>query len=255
MSPARLWAMVGVAILHVLIGFAFVTGFAQKFTKEGLQDLDVFDVTEEPPPPEEEPPPPEEVPEVQSPEVVVPPPVVPPRQPPPQQQMKVAETQTNTNVTQRADTQGEAVQQPTSKACPGYPGQGFPIAAQCPAPPVQEKTCPGGQRVPVSAQCPAVEQPKPPTPARHTGGSITDDDYPAAALRAEAQGTTRITLSVGPNGRATGCTVSGSSGNSALDSTACRLAQSRFRFSPATQNGQPVAGSYSTSIRWNLPDE
>jgi hypothetical protein len=57
-SPARIWAIVVVAILHVLIGFAFITGFYQKFTKEGVQDLDVFDVTEEPPPPEEEPPPP-----------------------------------------------------------------------------------------------------------------------------------------------------------------------------------------------------
>ena len=54
MSPARIWAIVIVAVLHVLIGFAFVTGFYQKFTGSEKQDLDVFDV-EEPPPPEEEP--------------------------------------------------------------------------------------------------------------------------------------------------------------------------------------------------------
>lgn len=92
------------------------------------------------------------------------------------------------------------------------------------------------------------------TPARLRSGSISLADYPASALRAGASGTTRITISVGANGSATGCTVSGSSGNSALDSTACLLAQRRFRFEPATRNGQPVAGSYSQSVRWVLPE-
>jgi TonB family protein len=90
--------------------------------------------------------------------------------------------------------------------------------------------------------------------ARLTGGSISNDDYPAAAERAGAEGDTRITLQVGANGRPTGCSVTGSSGNSALDSTACTLATRRFRFTPATRGGQPVAGSYSTTIRWRLPD-
>jgi protein TonB len=238
-----------VAILHVLIGFAFITGFYQKFTKEGVQDLDVFDV-EEPPPPEEEPPPPDEpVPEVQSPEVVAPPPIIPPR--PQQQQMQTQPEQTNPNLTARADTQGEVRQQVTTKSCPGHSGA-FPINAACPPPPVQEKTCPNGQRVPISAACPEPPRAAPPTPARKTSGSISNDDYPAAAERAEAEGTTRITLSVGTNGRATGCSVTGSSGNGALDSTACRLAQQRFRFAPATRNGQPVEGSYSTSVVWRL---
>jgi protein TonB len=251
-SPARIWAIVVVAILHVLIGFAFITGFYQKFTKEGVQDLDVFDVTEEPPPPEEEPPPPDEpVPDVQSPEVVAPPPIIPPR-PQQQQQVKTVEQQDFAPPTQRADTVG--VQQPTvptTKSCPGFPGQSFPFASPCPAPPVEMKSCPGGQRVPVSAQCPAAG---PTGPARLRSGSISNDDYPASAQRAEAEGTTRITVSVGPDGRATGCSVTGSSGNSALDSTACSLAQRRFRFSPATRDGQPIAGSYSTSVRWQLQD-
>lgn len=251
MSPARLWAIVVVAILHVLIGYAFITGFYQKFTKDGVQDLDVFDV-EEPPPPEEEPPPPDEpVPEVQSPEVVAPPPII-QRPQPPQQQVQTVQKQEYAPQTQRADTVGEQRPVvPTTKSCPGHSGS-FPINAACPAPPVQNKTCPGGQQVPVNAACP--QPAAPPTPAQKTGGSISNDDYPASAERAEAEGTTRITLTVGPNGRATGCTVSGSSGNSALDSTACRLAQSRFRFKPATRNGQPVQGSYSTSVVWQLQE-
>jgi protein TonB len=258
MSPARLWAMVGVAILHVLIGFAFITGFYQKFTKEGVQDLDVFDV-EEPPPPEELPPPDEPVPEVQSPEVYVPPPpnFVPP---PPRPPMDTSREPPRNPPAMDPNAGREGLPQgpppATSKSCPGYPGQGFPIAATCPAPPPQTKTCPGGQTVPVSANCPPVTPPAAPTQAKlQNPGAISNDDYPAAAQRAGAQGTTRITLQVGPNGRATGCSVTGSSGNSALDNTACSLAQRRFRFTPATRDGKPVAGSASTSIRWVLPED
>lgn len=92
------------------------------------------------------------------------------------------------------------------------------------------------------------------SPVRLRSGSISNADYPSSAIRSGAQGTSRITISVGADGSVTGCTVNGSSGNSALDSTACSLAQRRFRFTPATRNGQPVASSYSTSIRWVLPE-
>jgi protein TonB len=252
MSPARIWAIVVVAILHVLIGFAFITGFYQKFTKEGVQDLDVFDV-EEPPPPEEEPPPPDEpVPEVQSPEVVAPPPVV-QRPQPPQQQVQTVQQQDYAPTTQRADTVGEQRPvAPTTKSCAGYPGQSFPIQAACPAPPVQTKTCPGGQTVAANAPCPAP--PAAPTRAVKTGGSISDADYPASAVRAEAEGTTRVSIQVGANGRVTGCSVTGSSGNSALDSTACSLIQRRFRYKPATRNGQPVPDTVTQSVTWRLPE-
>src|SRR3712207_1737522 len=80
MSPNKIWAIIIVGLIHALLGFAFVTGFANKFIKEATKDLDVFEV-EEPPPPEEEPPPPEEIPEPAAPEVVTPPAIV--RTPPP----------------------------------------------------------------------------------------------------------------------------------------------------------------------------
>jgi len=84
---------------------------------------------------------------------------------------------------------------------------------------------------------------------------MSHSHYPSAPQRAGASGTTRITLTVDANGRATGCTVSGSSGNSSLDSTACSLAQRRFRFTPATRDGQNVPGTYSQAVRWVLPDD
>ena len=60
MSTGRIWSIIIVAILHILLGYAFVTGLAYSFVKGVQEDLKTFDV-EEPPPPEEEPPPPKEV--------------------------------------------------------------------------------------------------------------------------------------------------------------------------------------------------
>lgn len=102
----------------------------------------------------------------------------------------------------------------------------------------------------------------PPTPrlvapqrARANLGSyFSTDDYPAAALRAEAEGTTRFALTIGPDGRVTNCTVTGSSGNSALDSATCRILRGRARYRPARdQNDNPASGADRGSITWRLP--
>jgi len=74
MSPGRVWSIVLVAILHALLGYAFVTGLAYKFVKNVQEDLKTFDV-EEPPPPEEEPPPPPKQ-EVAPPPVTAPPSII-----------------------------------------------------------------------------------------------------------------------------------------------------------------------------------
>ena len=94
----------------------------------------------------------------------------------------------------------------------------------------------------------------PPTPARQISGSVTGADYPATALAAGTQGTTRVSINVGTSGLVTGCSVTGSSGSSALDSVSCSLIQSRFRYQPATRNGQPVESTVSRSLNWILPN-
>jgi protein TonB len=76
MSSSRITAIIIVALLHALLGYAFVTGLAYNVIKKAAEDLKTFDVTEETPPPEEEPPPPPEKIEVQPPPVVSPPPIV-----------------------------------------------------------------------------------------------------------------------------------------------------------------------------------
>ena len=106
---------------------------------------------------------------------------------------------------------------------------------------------------------PPVRSPPPPPatpqlPPRLTAGTITSDDYPAAALRAEAEGTTSVRLNVGANGRVEGCTVMASAGNAALDSATCSLITRRFRFRPATRDGQPVASTVTQRVTWRIPE-
>jgi periplasmic protein TonB len=213
MTKGRFYAIIGVAVLHALLGFAFVTGLAGNFVKKVSEDLTVVNVEEEPPPPEEEPPPPE-------PETNTPPPVV---APPPL-------VRTNVLPPPQITVQREA---PPPRITPDPPRQEPPKAAP---PPVRTV---------------------PPQRARASLASyFSNDDYPAAAIRAEASGVTRFRLTIGTNGRVTDCQVTGSSGNSALDQATCRILRSRARYTPARDaSGNPTTGTDSASVTWRLPEE
>jgi protein TonB len=219
MSRGRITAIVIVALLHALLGYAFVTGLAYNVVKQVAEDLKTFDVVEEPPPPEEEPPPPPETPLVEPPPVS-PPPIV------------------RTNV-----------QTPP------------PMRTVDIAPPRVFNPLPAPTRI---TPPPPPPPPPPPAPkvvetARAKGslpGLIRPDDYPDAAIRSEDEGTVRVRLSIGTNGRVTGCNVTSSSGSSALDTATCRILTSRARFTPAKDaSGNPIADSItSPPITWRLVD-
>jgi TonB family protein len=84
---------------------------------------------------------------------------------------------------------------------------------------------------------------------------FTADDYPAAALRAEAEGSVFFRLDIAPDGRVSACTVTASSGSAALDNAACRILRSRVRAIPARNaGGNAVADVISSSIRFILPE-
>lgn len=76
MSTNRTPAIIVVALLHIALGYALVTGLAYNVAKKAMDDLKTFDVTEEPPPPEEAPPPPEKTDTPPPPQIVAPPPLV-----------------------------------------------------------------------------------------------------------------------------------------------------------------------------------
>ena len=71
MSGNKVVAIIIVALIHVAIGYALITGLAYSAAKQLVERVTTVDI-EEPPPPEEEPPPPPE------PETAPPPPVAPP---------------------------------------------------------------------------------------------------------------------------------------------------------------------------------
>ena len=77
MSKNKLIAIILVALIHVAIGYALVTGLAYSAAKKLVERVTTVDI-EEPPPPEEEPPPPPP-----PPPDMPPPPPPPPTAPPP----------------------------------------------------------------------------------------------------------------------------------------------------------------------------
>ena len=214
-TGSRTVAIFIVAIILAGVGYVFVTGLAVDFAKKVNTKLNVFDVAPPPPPPPpEDPPPPPPDSPLPPPPVVSPPPIVQTPTPPP------------------------------------------PISVQATPPPVYQPT--------VTAPPPAPPSPAPaPAPPRvsqaaglkgNPGQFFGTDNYPPAAIRAGAQGRVIARLSVGTDGRVTDCSVSSSSGNDDLDSTTCRIAKSRVRFSPAKDDsGNPIASTYTLPVRWVLP--
>jgi protein TonB len=213
MSSNRTAAIVIVALIHIVLGYALVTGLAYNVIKKAAEDLKTFDVEDEPPPPPEEPPPPpENTPTPPPPQVVAPPPIV------------------RTNV-----------------APP--PVVATPVA---PPPVITETARPAPPAPPAPPPPPKISQAA--RAKANLASYISDDDYPQAAIRAEEQGTTGFTLTVGPDGRVSDCTVTSSSGSSSLDSTTCSIMRRRARFTPAkNSDGSAATDKVAGRIRWVLP--
>lgn len=96
-------------------------------------------------------------------------------------------------------------------------------------------------------------QPSKAEPMASITSLVSGQDYPSAALRAGEQGQVGFRLTVGTNGRVTGCAVTLSSGSAVLDSTTCRILRARARFRPARDSkGEPVEGTYGGALTWSL---
>jgi len=77
MTPRKAVSIGLVVLLHIVIGYAFVTGLAFNVIKKAAQDLKVVDIKDQPPPPEQKPPPPPpQQTNVPPPPIVAPPPLV-----------------------------------------------------------------------------------------------------------------------------------------------------------------------------------
>ena len=211
MSGNKITALIVVAILHVLVGYALVTGLAYsafKKIKEVTPAVKIEDDKPKEPPP---PPPKQDAP---------PPPIV---APPPPIQLNVAPP---------------------------------PIqAVSTPPPPVIVPVVPASPPPPPPPPAPRFS-PKAAVPKGSPASWATPDDYPTSEMRQGVEGTTRFRVSIGPDGRVTGCEVTGSSGNGNLDAKACQVISRRARFTPAMDGeGNPTAGSFASSVRWVIPKD
>jgi protein TonB len=207
MSKNRMVALGIVGILHVGLGYAFVTGLALKAVKAIVNPLETVNVKEEAPPPDEPPPPPPK-------EMEIPPFVPPP-------EVSIAQ-----------DAPAPTITTQSTVSAP-EPPRFTPPAPPAPA-------------------APAI-RPTPATP-RGRGNVISEDDYPDASRRAEEQGVVRVSYVVGADGKVGSCNVTQSSGSSRLDDATCKIIMRRFRFNPATRDGQPVAETKTQPVRWQLRD-
>lgn len=95
-----------------------------------------------------------------------------------------------------------------------------------------------------------------PRPSGSEARWVTANDYPSNDLRMEHEGLTRVRLTVTDSGKVARCDVTSSSGWPGLDKAACDRLTRRAAFTPATDhNGARVEGSYSTAVRWRIPAE
>lgn len=204
MSKNRMIALGIVALLHILLGYAFVTGLALKAVKAIVNPLETVNVEEEAPPPDEPPPPPPKDIEI------------PPFVPPPEVSVAQEAAPTITVQQQVQQTAPTVISQP-------------------------------------KAEAPALPPPSPATP-KGRGNVISEDDYPDASRRAEEQGVTRVSYTIDATGKVSACNVTQSSGSARLDEATCKIIMRRFRFNPATRDGQPVESTKTQPVRWQLKD-
>lgn len=208
-----------VVVLHLILGWALLNGLAQRMVEviKGPIDTKIIEEAAKPPPP-----PPENLP---------PPPKF---QPPPPSFVPPPEVNVNPPPTPAPVITTTQVAPPPAPFVPAPP----PVVA-APAPPAP----------PRAAAKPAI--------TNVAACAPTGDDYPAAAKRAEATGTTRIRFTIGPDGRIVGAPeIVKSSGSSREHKMMDRVAASKLgecKFSPGVdENGRPVGASVDVDYVWKL---
>lgn len=215
-NSRRFTTIAGVAAIHGLIGYVFISGMATSFVASVSKPFVTTNIPiDTPPPPDRIPPKLEKVTPQQPTEEV--PPIAP--------------------LTHSVATPTDQVRI-IEYTLPSFPltGAGEAVTVTPPPPPVTVSKASGVAAI------------------GNRGGWITTDDYPASALRAEEEGVVGITMRVGADGRVTSCAVTAPSGHASLDQATCRLYQRRARFAPARDDGgTPVAGTFTDRVRWVLP--
>lgn len=221
-NPGRHAMGIGIVLaLHLLLGWALVSGLAQRMVEVIKSPIDTKIIDEvkppPPPPPENLPPPPKFQP---PPPAFVPPPEVNVAPPP--------------------------VPAPTITTV---------ITPPPPAPPPPVITAP------TPAPAPPAPAPPPRVAARPAVLNVQscaprNEDYPTAALRAEATGTTRIRFTVGVDGKVESSQIVRSAGSSREHKMLDRVAATKLSectFRPGIdENGKPTGGTTEVEFVWKI---
>jgi periplasmic protein TonB len=221
-NPGKHIVGIGIVLgLHLLLGWALVSGLAQRMVEVIKAPIETKIIEEvkppPPPPPENLPPPPKFAPPppsfVPPPEVVVNPPPTP------------APVITTTTV------------EPP------------------PAPPVTIAPAPPPVAAAIAPAAPPVAAAKPFIPNMNECAP-KGEDYPAAAVRAQTKGETTVRITVDGQGKLTAAEIIKSSGPSrehrALDRIVLqKLSDCRFR-PGVDENGKPMGGTFDTVYNWKL---
>ena len=84
--------------------------------------------------------------------------------------------------------------------------------------------------------------------------AVTANDYPAISIRQREQGLVILGYTIGKDGNVTGnCALSKSSGKPRLDEAACTLTH-KWKFKPATHDGNPVAVNVVAGVAFAIKD-
>lgn len=216
-SPASMAAVIGV---HAAIAAALVTGLTISGTiPEVVTEFGARNIPDDIPPPP--PPPPPE------------PSTDPVTQQPTQPQVHTPKPNFDLNPSQNPVETTDLIPLPIPTAQPGPR-----VTLDIPKP------TPSATFDPVGA-----------TPRNDPAGWLSDRDYKSSWARREITGLAEYRLKIAANGSVSGCTVTGSTGHSELDTATCQLVSKRARFEPARgPSGEPVAGTYNGAVMWTLPE-
>jgi protein TonB len=90
------------------------------------------------------------------------------------------------------------------------------------------------------------------TPPEQIAGSLRYSDLPPE-LASAGGARLEVRYYVNVNGRASGCRVTTSSGNAAMDAVGCQIVERRFRFRPSRDGeGRPVRSVMVQKLEWTI---
>jgi len=88
--------------------------------------------------------------------------------------------------------------------------------------------------------------------ARSVAGMHTIPDYPQLSRRLNEEGVVFLRLAISETGAVSDATVMKSSGHTRLDEAAVSWVKAHWRYHPAMQNGQPVASTTESQVKFEL---